>query len=54
MKGAIVTFALLGVLAFAAEPNPPTWDAKWVKLIDPEDPSAGQSAINEVWFENGG
>lgn len=45
--------ALLACAALAAEPNPPNWPDS-VKIIDPNDPGAGQAAVNAVYAENGG
>ena len=37
MKITLLSFALLAALALSAEPNPPTWDSKFVKILDPND-----------------
>ena len=41
-------FALIAAFVAANEPNPPTWDTRYVK-INPD-----QNAIDAVWHENGG
>lgn len=50
----LAIFLITAFVASASEPNPPRWDTKWVKFIDPNDPSGGQRVINDVWHENGG
>jgi len=34
-----------------SEPNPPHWDTKHVKIIDPNDSRGGQSAVDAIWNE---
>lgn len=49
----LVLAALVAVFASAGEPNPPHWPSS-VKIIDPNNPGAGQSVVNQVFAENGG
>ena len=50
----VAIFLLTACIVSASEPNPPRWDTKWVKFIDPKDSYHGQRTIDDVWHENGG
>ena len=50
------TFALAIITALSSassEPNPPSWDTKGVKIIDPNDGTC-QHTVDAIWSENGG
>jgi hypothetical protein len=50
------TFALALITALtwgSSEPNPPSWDTKSVKIIDPNDGTC-QKTVDAIWGENGG
>ena len=40
--------------AQTTEPNPPTWDTTYVKILNPANTAENQATIDAVYAENGG
>ena len=53
MKISYLLAALVNI-SLAVEPNPPTWDAKSVFVLDPSTPQVSQSALDAAFATNGG
>lgn len=53
MLSKISLLSLASKVLAGDQPNPPQWDTKWVKVINPGDADA-QSILNAIHDENGG
>lgn len=54
MRSILKLLLCTSIVKIGAEPNPPNWDGRRVKIIDPNNAGGAQKIVDDIFHEVGG